>query len=367
MLVLMQMPVTSTYDDAPRIVIWELTRACALACRHCRAEASPYRNPRELTTTEAFALVDAVTECGKPLFVLTGGDPLMRDDIYKIVEYGTTKGLRVAVSPSATGRLTQNALDRLAQAGCRRISLSIDAPDAQAHDAFRGVRGSYKRTIEGIAMAQRAGIQVQINTTISRFNHARIEEMGELMKPLGIALWSVFFLVPVGRAQQSECLDARETEAAFGKLYRVATGAPFAVKTTEAPHYRRFVAQREAQMPPRERPENAEPAPLRFGAIGDGRGFVFISHTGEVYPSGFLPYEAGNVRDARLIEIYRNDPIMKRLRRPDDFGGKCGLCEFRYMCGGSRARAYGFTGDAFAEEPSCSYRPAATTREVQSA
>ncbi|MHB8140298.1 MAG: radical SAM protein [Vulcanimicrobiaceae bacterium] len=341
-----------TYDDAPRIVIWELTRACALACRHCRAEAIPHRDPRELSTAEARALIDAVAECGRPLFVLTGGDPLMRDDLYEIVEYGVSAGLRLAVSPSATGRLTRRALERLAAAGCSRISLSIDAPDAQSHDAFRGVKGSFGRTLDGLRHAREFGIEVQINTTISRFNHTRIAEMAEFLTPLQIALWSVFFLVPVGRGQATECLDAHETEAAFAALYAAMKYLPCPVKTTEAPHFRRFVAQRQAQ-----------PSP-RGGGIGDGRGFVFISHIGEVHPSGFLPYVVGNVRESRLIDLYRDDPIMQSLRRPDGFGGKCGSCDYRYLCGGSRARAFAYTGDLLAQEPSCLYQAPKTSCEV---
>ncbi|HUY11756.1 MAG TPA: radical SAM protein, partial [Candidatus Dormibacteraeota bacterium] len=207
------------FDDAPRIVIWELTRACALACRHCRAEAIPRHDPNELTVDEARELVDAVAQCGRPLFVLSGGDPLMREDLYEIVEYAVSVGLRVAVSPSATGRLTRHALERLAAAGCSRISLSLDAPDAKSHDAFRGVTGSFERTLAGLRNAREQGIEVQINTTISRFNHKRIAEFAEFLKPLDIALWSLFFLVPVGRGTRAEALDAVETEAAFNAIY----------------------------------------------------------------------------------------------------------------------------------------------------
>lgn len=319
-------PFSTSYDDAPRIVIWEMTRACALACSHCRAEAIPYRNPSELTTSEAFALVDAVRECGKPIFVLTGGDPLMRDDIYKIAEYATYRGLRVAVSPSATGRLTGAALERLSRAGCKRISLSIDAPTAEIHDRFRGVTGSFKRTLDAAHAARELGIELQINTTVSRFNAGELVQIAALVQGLDAVLWSAFFLVPVGRANADQVLNAQETEEAFG------------VKTTEAPHFRRYTAQREA--------------------IGDGKGFVFISHTGEICPSGFLPYAVGNVRADNLIEIYRHDEMMRRLRSPQTFGGKCGVCEFRRLCGGSRARAYAMNGDAFAEEPACAYVPA---------
>lgn len=342
------------YDDAPRIVIWETTRACALACRHCRAEAIPRRNPAELTTSEAFALVDQVAHCGDPMFVLTGGDPLMRDDVYKIVEYATNQGLRVAVSPSATGRLRLEALQALSRAGCKRISLSIDAATEEAHDAFRGVKGSYKRTIDGARAARAAGLEVQINTTISHFNHETIWDLVPTLETLDIALWSLFFVVPVGRARLADVLDARETEEAFRRLFAISKTAPFRVKTTEAPHYRRFVAQNGGVSTPW----------MAFPAIGDGKGFVFISHTGDICPSGFLPYVVGNIRRDDLLRTYRKDAIMRRLRSPETFAGKCGVCEFNHVCGGSRARAYAMTNDAFASEPTCAHVPQAARARI---
>jgi radical SAM protein len=344
------------YDDAPRIVIWEMTRACALACTHCRAEAIPYRDPAELTTAEAFQLVDNVLACNNPIFVLTGGDPLMRDDIFKIAEYATSRGVSVSVSPSATGRLTRDAIRRLAVAGVRRISLSLDAADSDAHDAFRGLKGSYRRTLEAAVHARDYGVAVQINTSVGQHNAHNLTDFESVLAPLDISLWSLFFILPVGRADTGMCLDARETEEAFSVINKIARRASFAIKTTEAPHYRRYAMQH-AIVPPRERSEES-PAPPRFANIGDGRGFVFISHHGEVQPSGFLPLTAGNIRERSLLDIYRNDAMMRRLRRPDTFEGKCGVCEFRRVCGGSRARAYAATGDPFASDPSCSYIPA---------
>ncbi len=322
-----------------------MTRACALACRHCRAAAIPRRNDLELTTTEALALVDAVAECAPAAFILTGGDPFMRADVSTIVEYAVVHGLRTAVSPSATGKLTPASLRALFAAGCRRISLSLDAPDALSHDDFRGVRGSFERTLRGMRAARDAGLEVQINTTISRFNHTRIQEMADVLRGLDIVLWSLFFLVPVGRATERDVLDASETENAFAQLHRLAGELPFDLKTTEAPHYRRYLLQ------------HGDEASLarRIPAIGDGKGFVFVSHLGEICPSGFLPYVVGNVRTDRLLTVYRDHPIMRRLRAPDTFVGKCGVCEYRQICGGSRSRAYTMTGDAFASEPTCAY------------
>lgn len=332
------------YSDAPRIVIWEMTRACALACRHCRADAIPSRNPSELTTPEAFALVDSIA-AQRPLFILTGGDPLMRGDVFKIVEYATNKGLRVAVSPSATGRLTAPALAQLSRAGCKAISLSLDGPCAEVHDAFRGVRGSFQRTLAAALDARQVGLQTQINTTVSRFTFDRLNAISVTIEPLDITTWTLFFLVPVGRALVQDVLNAQETEEAFARISEIAQSVPFAVKTTEAPHYRRFLAQQ-------------HPGTPRSGpGIGDGKGFVFVSHTGEVYPSGFLPYSAGNVRKTPLLELYRSDPVFQKLRQPHRFGGKCGMCEFADLCGGSRARTYAMTGNMFASDPTCAYVP----------
>lgn len=332
------------FNSAPMIVIWEMTRACALSCAHCRAEAIPYRSLDELSTNEAFALVAEIAVAGAKLLVLSGGDPLMRDDIYKIIEYAQLLGLTVAVSPSATGRLTADTIRRIYAAGAHRISLSLDAPDAQNHDAFRGVRGSFDRTIRAAEEARSIGLEVQINTTLSRFNHEWIDEFLPLLIALDVVLWSVFFLIPVGRATRESMLDARETERAFARLYDLSLIAPFPIKTTEAPNYRRFVAQRHPN------------APRRPG-IGDGRGFVFVSHTGDICPSGFLPLVAGNVRTAKLGSVYRDDPMFVQLRRPTTFNGKCGKCEYNAICGGSRARAYAVTGDPFGSDPSCSYQP----------
>jgi radical SAM protein len=343
------------YDDGPRIVILEMTRACALACQHCRAEAIPHHDPRELTTKEAFGLIDEVAAWGKAIFVLTGGDPLMRPDIYEIVEYAVGRSLRVAVSPSATGRLTQRALTRLSDAGCKRISLSLDGADAATHDAFRGVRGVFDRTLKAALGALDAGMELQVNTTIARHNYRSIGEMARLLPQLGAVLWSAFFLVPTGRAQRNQCLSAEECEAAFAELYETWLSAPFDVKTTEAPHYRRYVLQRLEALTPGKALRKGGPPALRFPAIGDGKGFVFVSHVGEIQPSGFLPFTAGNVRAAPLLDVYRDSPIMRGLRDSDGFGGKCGRCDFRMICGGSRARAYAMTGDPCAADLSCSY------------
>jgi radical SAM protein len=343
----------SIYDDGPRIVIWEMTRACALACKHCRAKAIPNRDARELTTCEAFDLVDEVAAYGRPIFILTGGDPFMRSDVFEIVSYAAQRELRVAVSPSGTARLTKSALERLAAAGCRRMSLSIDGPDAETHDAFRGVKGAFERILTAAAHAREAGIELQINTTIARHNQAKIRAVADLIPKLDASVWTAFFLVPTTEAEIADCLDAAGFEAAFAELFQIWKDAPFMVTTAEAPHFRRFVSQYVARLPFAERPSKVDH--FRFPAIGDGKGLVFVSHTGDISPGCFLPIVAGNVREQKLIDVYRNDPTFERLRDPDRTNGKCGRCDFRQMCGGSRARAYGFSGDPFGSEPCCAY------------
>lgn len=332
------------HDEGPVIVIWEATRACALACRHCRAEAIPHRDTRELSTVEAFRLVDQVVASGARVFIITGGDPLMRPDLLEIVTYSRDQGLAAALSPSATGKLRSEVLVGLAKAGCRRISLSLDSHDAALHDSFRGVQGSFERTIRGIRAAQDAGLTVQINTSVSKFNIDDVERIAERVALEKAVLWSVFLIVPVGRATTSMLLSAEQCEDLFARLQAVGERLHLAIKTTEGPHYRRFLVQHGASA-------------AELGTIGDGKGFVFISHTGEIFPSGFLEHSCGNVRNASLRYVYQNNPFMQRLRQPWTFSGKCGVCEYNRLCGGSRARAFTMTGDAFASEPSCSYVP----------
>jgi radical SAM protein len=357
----------SIYDDGPRIVIWEMTRACGLACRHCGAKATPSRDARELTTGEAFDLVDEVAAYGRPIFILTGGDPFLRLDVFEIVAYAAQRELRVAVFPSATARLTKAALERLAASGCRRVTLSIDGPDAETHDAYRGVTGAFERTLTAAGHAREAGIDLQINTTIGSHNHARIKEIAALIGRLGAGIWTASFLVPTEPAQMADCLDARGFEAAFAELFEIWKTAPFTVTTAEAPHFRRFVAQTVAALPLDDQPPKA--GHFRFPAISDGKGQVFVSHAGDICPSSFLTLTAGNVRERRLIDVYRSDPTFERLRDPDRLNGKCGACDFRQICGGSRARAYAFSGDPLGSEPCCVYESPAylATREDVSA
>lgn len=355
------------FNETPFIVIWETTRACDLACLHCRACAQPLRSPLELSTEEAKGLIDQVARMAAPLFVLTGGDPLKRPDIYSLVEYGTQRGVRTSMTPSATPLLTRAAIARLRDCGLARLALSLDGSTAEIHDAFRGVSGSYALTLDAVRWTGELGLPVQINTTITRRNLDDFDNLVALLKTFDMVLWSVFFLVPTGRGQLQDLVSAEEFEEVFARLAEVSQGVHFDIKTTEAQHYRRYLAQQRAA----QRRNNARPAsiPLArlFGdgigraprGLNDGKGVVFISHRGEVFPSGFLPLAAGNIRTQPLADIYRNAPLFRQLRDTSNLKGKCGQCEFREICGGSRSRAYAVTGDPFEADPSCVYQPRA--------
>ncbi|MCL5283296.1 MAG: TIGR04053 family radical SAM/SPASM domain-containing protein [Armatimonadetes bacterium] len=345
------------FRQAPFVAIWEVTRACNLACIHCRASAQPKRNPLELTTEEGFALLDEIKRFGDPLFVITGGDPMKRPDLLDLVNHATHIGLRTALTPSGTPLVKSHHIQALKEAGLKRLAISLDGPNADSHDRFRRVPKSFEWTMGIVRLADEAGIPIQINTTIHRFNVDMLDQMHETVAGLpGMALWSVFFLVPTGRGRLEDEISAEEFEQVFNRLYDFSRQAPFDIKTTAAPHYRRVVIQRGGSRVLGAIPQDSDIARAPKG-VTDGCGFVFISHIGEVFPSGFLPIDCGNVRTASLVDIYRNHPIMIDLRSPDRYKGKCGYCEFRYVCGGSRARAYSVTGDYMESDPFCVYQP----------
>jgi AdoMet-dependent heme synthase len=361
------------FDEKPFIVIWETTQACDLACVHCRASAEARRHPLELSTQEAEGLIDQVASIGVPVFVLTGGDPLKRPDIFDLVGYATGHGVRTSMTPSATSLLTREAIADLRSRGLARMALSLDGSIPEIHDAFRGVAGSYDRTLAAVTWAREVSLPLQINTTISRRNFGDFPAIARLVESLDAVLWSVFFLVPTGRGRMADMITAEEFEQVFARLSALEGTAPFDIKTTEAQHYRRFVMQKRAAErrngtrplsepvagPPnghvKKTPDGIGRAPR---GINDAKGFVFVSHLGEVMPSGFLPISGGNIRRQSLLDIYQNSPLFISLRDTAALKGKCGVCEFREVCGGSRARAYAVTGDALAEEPYCVYQPA---------
>ncbi len=352
------------FSERPYIVIWEVTQACDLACVHCRACAQPKRNPLELSLDEGKRLIDEIAQMQVPVFVLTGGDPIKRPDLFELIRHATQAGVRVSLTPSATPLLTRQVIQQLKQCGLARLAVSLDGSQAQVHDEFRGMSGSFDRTMDAIEWANEVGLPVQINTTFSRTNVADFDQIAALMETKKIVLWSVFFLVPTGRGKINDLLSAEEFEGVFAKLYKLSRRSRFHIKTTEAQHYRRYALQQQVAERRSGTPSAAKAAEKVQDTIGraprglnDGKGFVFVSHLGEVFPSGFLPFSAGNVRTESLSIIYRESPIFQQLRDPEQLGGKCGACEFRHVCGGSRARAYAVTGDPLAEEPCCSYIP----------
>jgi radical SAM protein len=348
------------FNLSPLLVIWEVTQACDLACVHCRANAQPDRHPGELTTQEGFHLLDEIKQFGNPLVVFTGGDPLKRSDLYDLARYSVAAGLRTNVTPSATSLLTAHAIDKFKDSGISRMAISLDGPDAPTHDGFRGVDGSYDQAIFALRHAREIGLETQVQTTATRRNLSKLGHIAEQVAEVQAKMWSLFFLVTTGRALESEDLNGEEYEKVFEFLYEISKVAPFEVKTTEGMHYRRYIAQRlKAEHGGR---GGANGRLLwRTTGVSDGRGFVFVSHTGEIYPSGFLPVSAGNVRTDSLVDVYRNSSLFRILRTPESNVGKCGYCEYHKICGGSRARAYALTGNYLEGDPRCTYQPSQTS------
>jgi len=346
------------YSQAPLLIYWELTRACDLACRHCRAGAVAKRDPEELTIAEARELLERVREFGnpRPRLVLTGGDPLKRSDFFALLECGARLGLRMSVAPSGTNALTREVFRRFKLNGVEAISLSLDGSTAEKHDGFRGVPGCFDWTIEAARLAREEGIELQINTLVTAETAADLPEIYLSVSELGVRRWSLFYLIAVGRGRVLTEVAPDRCEALHHWLFEVSKEAPFTVATTEAPHFRRVALTRM-------RVEGIPWAKIRETPVGrgsgirDGNGIMFISHTGDVYPSGFLPLVAGNIRAANIAGIYRESEIFRKVRQTSQFKGRCGRCEFREICGGSRARAYATYGDYLAEDPACSYRP----------
>jgi radical SAM protein len=350
------------FNERPFIAIWEVTQACDLACVHCRASAQPDHHPMELSTSEGNALIDQIAVLNVPVFVLTGGDPIKRPDLFELIGHASSRGVRVSLTPSATPLLTREVIANLNGAGLARLAVSMDGASAETHDAFRGMSGSFARTLDAVRWANEIGLPVQINTTFSRRNIGEIDAIFEVTESLKITLWSVFFLVPTGRGKLNDLLNAEEFEQVFAKLYHLSHTASFDIKTTEAQHYRRHLLQQQtAERGMRMASEAPEKIADAIGraprGLNDGKGFVFISHTGDVFPSGFLPLAAGNIRRQPLSILYRESPLFRNLRDTSKLEGKCGACEFKQICGGSRARAYALTGNPHGEEPCCSYNP----------
>jgi radical SAM protein len=361
------------FDLAPFTIAWEVTRACAFACVHCRADAQHARDPRELTTEEGYRLLDRFKEFGSPIVVFTGGDPMMRRDLFDLIRRATGLGLRASLTPTATALPTVERLRQAMDAGVRRIALSLDAPSPEVHDAFRQVPGSWGRTMQILRNAQSVGLSAQINTTVTKLNAHLLPDMVEFVEAVGAVQWSVFFLVPTGRGQVEHMISPEEHERVFHWLFDLSQRGTFDIKATAAPMYRRVAIERKRahSHSPDQRPgegvggwgfqgagfQYADGLNRPVKGVNDGRGFLFISHIGEIMPSGFLPVSAGNVRTADVVDVYRNHPMFKALRDPDQLKGKCRVCQYRVVCGGQRGRAYALTGDYLESDPACVYQP----------
>jgi radical SAM protein with 4Fe4S-binding SPASM domain len=349
------MPFSVDFQKAPLLVIWECTRACALVCRHCRASAEDKRDPRELSLEDGRRLIGEVAAMGTPLMIFTGGDPLQRDDLEDLIRHAKGCGLRAGTIPASTDRLTRERVALLRDAGVDQMALSLDGSTADRHDGLRGVPGSYAKVMQGAAWIREAGVPLQINTVLGAWNAADFDAIADTVERLGIVFWEVFFLVPTGRGTELQSCSPAQYEEIFAKLHRLSLRAPFVIKVTEGQHYRRYVAQQGAAL-------KTDGARGAIGAslkpVNSGNGFCFVDHIGNVCPSGFLPLVCGNVRETPIAEIYRSHPVFRELRDLPRLKGRCGICDYRDVCGGgSRARAHALTGDYLAEDPFCVYQP----------
>ncbi|HSR30115.1 MAG TPA: TIGR04053 family radical SAM/SPASM domain-containing protein [Anaerolineae bacterium] len=362
----------------PHIIAWESTVACNLSCVHCRASAQTMPAPDELGTEEVYALIDQLAEYSQPIFVISGGEPLMRPDIYDIAAYGTQRGLRVAVSPNGT-LLTPKVVHKLMDAGVKRISVSIDGSTAARHDAVRGVPGAFEKAMEGLARCRDAGLGFQLNTTVMRQTRDDLPAVRDLAVRIGADAWHVFMLVPTGRGKVDDEVSPEEYEEILHEIYVMTKSSPIPIRVTCGPHFMRIVAQNRryaGDQPNLVRPGhsglsqaggNGRPTAGNQRHPGNldrttrgclaGDGYCFVSYRGDVTPCGYFPVIAGNIREQPFREIYAESELFRSLRDLEGYGGKCGICEFLRVCGGCRARAYSLTGNYLAEEPYCVYQP----------
>ncbi len=357
------------YSDAPRNVYWEMTIACDLVCKHCRAESIPCRDPQELTTEDGKALMRDVKTMGS-MMILTGGDPMKREDLLDLIAYARDIRLPLGITPSTTPTLTRDIVRQFRMLGVAAMGMSLDGPNAEVHDTFRGVPGTFEHSIKALQWAKEFHLQVQVNTTVTQETLPHLPSLYRLLREEAyppVRRWTLFLLVPVGRGATLGLPSAEDVENLFAWVYSLSRDAPFHVSTIEAPHYRRYWIQRKLEEGLSFEEIQRLGKRMGFG-VRDGNGVIFVSHKGEVYPAGFLPAPfLGNVREKLLSDIYRNSPLLMELRDMDRVTGKCGCCEFRWICGGSRARAYAVTGNYLAEEPLCVYnvngdRPPANQR-----
>jgi len=346
------------YSRTPMNIYWEMTQACALACRHCRAEAVPCPHPEELSFDEGRSFLRQILDFGDPLpqLILTGGDPLARKDLYELIHEARKLGIGVSITPAATPAFTREVLVRLKEHGVEGLGLSLDGSMAERHDSIRGVPGTFDRTMQAIRWAQELEMPLQVNTLVSAETADDAPAVYELLKPFAVSRWSLFFLISVGRGKVLQPLTPQQGEELMAWIYKTSRIAPFTVATTEAPSYRR-VALEKMRAEGLSGEQIKRSGAYRGFGIRDGHGIMFVSNTGDICPAGFLPLVTGNVRRDGVADVYRNAPLFRSLHDPSQFQGRCGYCEYHALCGGSRARAFGATGNPLAEDPFCAYEP----------
>jgi radical SAM protein len=350
---------THDFSRNPLLVYWEMTQACGLTCKHCRAEAMPSANPFELNTSESEAFLRQLTDFGAPLphLILTGGDPLRRKDLFPLIDFARGLGLEVSITPSTTPELTNAAITELKHHGIQSLGLSLDGSSAERHDGIRGIAGTFDRTIEAAKHAGCLGLPIQVNTLVAEETVDDLPAIYELLRTsFPVMRWSLFFLISVGRGKALNEVSPEQGERIMNWVLDLVPKAPFTVKTTEAPSYRRLALETmiASGMPSAEMKKSSV---YQGFQIRDGHGIVFVSNLGDIYPSGFLPLRCGNVRKDSLVNVYRHSETFQAFHAPDQFHGKCGMCEYSHICGGSRARAYAHTGDALGSDPFCPYEP----------
>jgi len=347
------------FNQSPLLVVWEVTQACDLACAHCRESARADRDPEELTTEEGRRLLAEIKEFGNPLLVLTGGDPLKRPDLFDLARASVATGLRTNITPSPTPLLTAEAIDGFKASGISRMAIALDGPDAPTQARLRHAEGTYERAVFALQHARAVGLDTQVQTTVTRANLDTLAHIAEQVGEAQAKMWTLFFLVTRCDGSDPDELTSEEYERVFEFLYEISKVAPFEVKTTEGPQYRRYIAQKLKEEHGGRGGANGRLL-WRTTGISDGRGFLFVSHTGEIFPSGFLPVSGGNVRRDSIVDVYRNSALFTSLRDPEARKGKCGYCEYHKLCGGSRARAFAFSGNYLEADPRCCYQPTQT-------
>jgi heme b synthase len=346
-------------QDTPelRLLAWEVTRACNLACKHCRAEANPHPSPDELSTQEAKEFISSIPQVGRPILIFTGGEPLLRADIFELVAYAKQKGLKCVMAPNGT-LLEQANIQGMLQSGIERVSISLDGPDAESHNAFRGVQGAFQACMGGVENLKAMGLPFQVNTTVTQENMSSLPRIFELARDLGAVAWHIFLLVPTGRARelQQQVITAKEYEEVLNWFYDFRRKTDMHLKATCAPHYHRILRQRARQEGVEVSFQNFGLDAVSRGCLG-GTGFCFVSHSGQVQPCGYLELDCGQLRQNDFARIWKESPQFQQLRDPGQYRGKCGACEYLKVCGGCRARAQSMLGHFLEEEPLCSYVP----------